>query len=126
MDDRDRDEPLYGMAVAARLTGMHPQTLRKYERAGLLRPARQSGNQRLYSHADVTRLRRIRYLVEERGLNVAGLEMTLNMVDRLERLEDGASRAQMRTAIDDAIDFSQSNDGEDARVRASVDALEPA
>ena len=108
MDGHEADEPLYTMAVAARLTGMHPQTLRKYERAGLLRPARQSGNQRLYSHADVTRLRRIRYLVEERGLNVAGLEMTLSMVDRLQQLEGDASLAQMRSAIDDAIDFSQS------------------
>jgi MerR family transcriptional regulator/heat shock protein HspR len=111
MDDLDEDGPVYAIAVAARLTGMHPQTLRKYERAGLLRPARQSGNQRLYSAADVRRLRRIRYLVEERGLNVAGLEMTLTIVDRLEKLERGASRSEMRSAIDDAIDISQAPPG---------------
>lgn len=109
MEDRHSAEPVFAIAVAARLTGMHPQTLRKYERAGLLRPARQSGNHRLYSPADVTRLRRIRYLVEERGLNVAGLEMTLRIVDRLERVQGDASRTQMRTAIDEAIDISQAD-----------------
>ncbi len=103
-------EPLYGIAVAARLTRMHPQTLRKYERSGLLRPARQQGNQRLYSDADVRRLRRIRYLVEDRGLNVAGLEMTLAMVDRLDKLDPAASAAEMRAAIDDVIDLSRDGD----------------
>src|SRR6188474_2851567 len=84
--ESDETDGLYTMAVASRLTGMHPQTLRKYERAGLIRPARQSGNQRLYSEADVQRLRRIRYLVEVRGVNVAGLELTLGMSDRLDKL----------------------------------------
>ncbi len=102
MDER---EPVYAIAVAARLTRMHPQTLRKYERAGLLRPARQSGNQRLYSNADVRRLHRIRYLVEKRGLNVAGLEMTLRIVDRLEQTDDRSTRDDLRRAIDDAIDM---------------------
>jgi predicted site-specific integrase-resolvase len=67
----DERDGVYTMAVAARLTGMHPQTLRKYERAGLLTPSRQQGNQRLYSAADVQRLLRIRYLVEVRGVNIA-------------------------------------------------------
>jgi MerR family transcriptional regulator, heat shock protein HspR len=103
MDER---EPLYAIAVAARLTRMHPQTLRKYERAGLVRPARQSGNQRLYSNDDVRRLSRIRYLVEERGLNVAGLERTLRMVDRLEELGADSTSGEMRQAIDEALDAS--------------------
>jgi MerR family transcriptional regulator, heat shock protein HspR len=90
------------MAVAARLTRMHPQTLRKYERAGLLAPARTSG-QRMYSDADVRRLRRIRYLVEERGLNVAGLEMTLSITDRLDRVDNRSSRDDLHTAISDAL-----------------------
>jgi len=98
----DEDEPLYGMAVAARLTRMHPQTLRKYERAGLLRPARR-GNQRLYSSADVQRLRRIRYLVEDRGLNVAGLEMTLAIVDRLDAIAPGAAAAEMRAVVTEVV-----------------------
>jgi MerR family transcriptional regulator, heat shock protein HspR len=103
----DEREPLYAIAVAARLTGMHPQTLRKYERAGLLRPARVSGNQRLYSDADLGRLTRIRYLVEERGLNVAGLEMTLRMVDRLDAVRHDATALDLRAAIADALALTQ-------------------
>jgi MerR family transcriptional regulator, heat shock protein HspR len=102
MDER---EPLYTMAVAARLTRMHPQTLRKYERAGLLRPAR-DGSQRLYSDADIRRLRRIRFLVEERGLNVAGLEMTLSMADRLDLVDAASSDNDLRAAISEALDLT--------------------
>ena len=98
----DVQEPLYTMAVAARLTGMHPQTLRKYERAGLLRPAR-TGSQRFYSNADIERLRRIRFLVEERGLNVAGLEMALHIADRLDLVDEGTSPDDIRVAIADAL-----------------------
>jgi len=101
------DEPLYTMAVAARLTGMHPQTLRKYERAGLLSPARPSGNQRLYSEADIERLRRIQFLVDERGVNVAGLELALSMTDRLEEITSSSSNADMHAAIDDVGDMSR-------------------
>jgi MerR family transcriptional regulator/heat shock protein HspR len=96
------DEPLYTMAVAARLTGMHPQTLRKYERAGLISPKRPSGNQRLYSADDIDRLKRIQYLVEEKGVNVAGLELALRMTDRLEELSADSSRDEMQSAINEA------------------------
>jgi MerR family transcriptional regulator, heat shock protein HspR len=95
------------MAVASRLTGMHPQTLRKYERAGLITPARQAGNQRLYSNADVDRLRRIRYLVDVRGVNIAGLELTLGMSDRLDQLGLDPTRSEMRRAIDQVADMSR-------------------
>ena len=101
------DDAVYTMAVAARLTQMHPQTLRKYERAGLLRPSRQAGNQRLYSEAEIQRLRRIRYLVETRGLNIAGLEVALAMSDRLDALGPDATRAEMQTAIDEASELSR-------------------
>jgi MerR family transcriptional regulator/heat shock protein HspR len=95
------------MAVAARLSGMHPQTLREYERAGLIRPSRQAGNQRLYSDADLQRLRRIQYLVQVRGLNVAGLALALAMSDRLDDVGPAASRADLQTAIDDAGEMSR-------------------
>ena len=117
MTDR---EPLYGMAVAARLTRMHPQTLRKYERAGLLRPARSSGDQRLYSAADVKRLNRIRYLVEDRGLNVAGLDMTLRMVDRLDELGDAATLDDVRSGILEVIEMS--DDAMSPRTSSEADA----
>lgn len=99
--------PVYTMAVAARLTGLHPQTLRKYERAGLLVPSRGPGNQRLYSVADVDRLRRVSYLVERRGLNVAGVGMTLALTDRLDAVADDASAAELRGAIDAATDATR-------------------
>jgi MerR family transcriptional regulator, heat shock protein HspR len=107
MEDR---EPVYTIAVAARLTRMHPQTLRKYERAGLVEPARQAGNQRLYSDADLRRLRRIQYLVEARGLNVAGLGMTLDIVDRLDALDPAATADELRTAILDITRPSRAPD----------------
>ena len=103
----DETDGLYTMAVASRLTGMHPQTLRKYERAGLITPSRQSGNQRLYSDADIERLRRIRYLVETRGVNIAGLELTLRMADRLDGIGGDATRAELQDAIDQVSDMSR-------------------
>ena len=98
---------VYTIAVAARLTGMHPQTLRKYERAGLLTPSRQEGNQRLYSDGDLDRLRRIKYLVEIRGINVAGIELALGMADRLDQLESGSTNAELQTGIDEASRMSR-------------------
>ena len=91
---------VYTIAVASRLTGMHPQTLRKYERAGLLTPSRRAGNQRLYSVADLERLRRIRYLVEVRGLNVAGVAVTFAVSDRLDAAGADATRAELQQALD--------------------------
>ena len=103
MSERIPDgEPVYTIAVASRLTGMHPQTLRKYERAGLLRPARH-GRQRFYSPSDLDRLRRIQYLVERRGLNTAGVEMTLFMTDRLDTIHDEMSDRQLRATVADAL-----------------------
>jgi MerR family transcriptional regulator/heat shock protein HspR len=104
---KDESDGLYTMAVASRLTGMHPQTLRKYERAGLIRPSRKSGNQRLYSEADVRRLRRIRYLVEVRGVNIAGLELTLRMADRLDALGSEPTPAELQDAVDQVADMSR-------------------
>jgi MerR family transcriptional regulator/heat shock protein HspR len=101
---------LYTMAVASRLTGLHPQTLRKYERAGLITPSRQSGNQRLYSESDISRLRRIRYLVEERGVNIAGLTLTLEMADRLDALGSDPTHAELQAAVDQVGDMSRNPD----------------
>jgi MerR family transcriptional regulator/heat shock protein HspR len=100
-------EAVYTMAVAARLSGMHPQTLRKYERAGLLRPARQGGNRRLYSAADIRRLHRIQFLVGVRGINIAGVVLVLAMSDRLEAAGSDATRADLRRAVEHAVEMSQ-------------------
>jgi len=77
------NEPLFVISVAARLVEMHPQTLRKYEREGLVAPSRTTGNLRLYSDRDIERLRQVKYLVEERGLNLAGVQIALDMTQSL-------------------------------------------
>jgi MerR family transcriptional regulator/heat shock protein HspR len=81
-------EPLYVISVAARLLGMHAQTLRKYEREHFIVPSRTKGRLRLYSAEDIERLRQIKYLVEERGLNLAGVELALTLAARLRALPE--------------------------------------
>lgn len=78
---------VYVISVTARILRMHPQTLRKYERLGLVRPSRSLGMVRYYSDHDLSRLRMIKYLVEERGMNLAGVEMALEMVSRLQEMQ---------------------------------------
>ena len=77
---------VYIISVAAELAGVHPQTLRIYERKGLIRPARTSGNTRRYSERDIARLRTIQRLTQEEGLNLAGVRMLVEMEDEVERL----------------------------------------
>jgi MerR family transcriptional regulator/heat shock protein HspR len=83
MDDRGR----YMISVAAELVGMHPQTLRIYEQKGLVRPTRTAGNTRLYSEADLERLRLIQRLTTELGLNLAGVEHVLRLEDQLRKMQ---------------------------------------
>lgn len=87
------NEPLFVISVAARLVEMHPQTLRKYEREGLIAPSRTTGNLRLYSDRDIERLRQVKYLVEERGLNLAGVQIALDMTQALLDLRDQLSKS---------------------------------
>jgi len=86
-------EPLFVISVAARLVEMHPQTLRKYEREGLIAPSRTSGNLRLYSDQDIEQLRQVKYLVEQRGLNLAGVQLALELTRELQRLRSDYVRA---------------------------------
>jgi MerR family transcriptional regulator/heat shock protein HspR len=79
------DRPMYMISVAAELAGMHPQTLRTYETKGLVRPKRTPGGTRLYSEADVERLRIVQRLTTEVGLNLAGVELVLRLEDELRR-----------------------------------------
>ena len=80
------DRPLYMISVAAELAGLHPQTLRMYEAKGLVQPARTPGGTRVYTDADVERLRLIQRLTTELGLNLAGVEQVLRLEDELKRL----------------------------------------
>ncbi len=95
------DEGFILISMAARHLGMHPQTLRKYERLGLVRPPRTLGSMRVYSHDELQRLRAIKHLVDEAGVNLAGVQRLLEVADVLQRirpLADGAdgSRASLR------------------------------
>jgi MerR family transcriptional regulator/heat shock protein HspR len=77
------NEPFFVISIAARLVNVHQQTLRYYERLGLLEPGRSKGNIRLYSMKDVHRAQQIRRLIDELGVNLAGVEVILNMSDRM-------------------------------------------
>ena len=93
----DIDAPLFMISVAAELAGMHPQTLRIYERRGLVHPQRSAKNTRRYSRRDVERLRRIHELAGS-GLNLAGIERVLEMEDRLDALTREVDLLQARLA----------------------------
>jgi MerR family transcriptional regulator/heat shock protein HspR len=88
------DQPRYMISVAADLVGMHPQTLRMYESKGLVRPARTPGGTRLYSDADVDRLRLIQRLTTQLGLNLAGVEHVLRLEDELRRMRARMDRLE--------------------------------
>jgi len=100
-----KDRPLYMISVAAELAGVHPQTLRIYERKMLVRPTRSAGGTRLYSEADIERLRLIQQLTQEEGVNLAGVMRILELQVAMEHLEAQlaeaealASRAERRLA----------------------------
>lgn len=84
----DRDEPVYRIGVAARLMECHPQTLRMYERLGLCIPRRTATNLRLYSDRDIEKLRQIQRLTQELGVNLAGVEIILDLLERMGRMRE--------------------------------------
>lgn len=96
-----RDRAVYVISVAAELVGVHPQTLRIYERKGLLEPARTVGGSRRYSQADLDRLERIQELTNE-GLNLAGVKRVLELEDRVAELE--AELAELRVEAQQAVE----------------------
>jgi len=79
-------EEFYFISTASRLLGMHPQTLRKYERLGLVQPSRTLGSMRVYTRDELERLRLIKHLVDEAGINLAGVQRLLSIAESLERL----------------------------------------
>lgn len=93
-ETRAEQEPCFVISIAARLVKVHQQTLRYYERLGLLEPGRSQGNIRLYSMQDIQRAQQIRRLIDELGVNLAGVEVILNMSDRIAEMEQ--RMAQMR------------------------------
>ncbi len=81
------DDPIYVISIAARLVGMHQQTLRYYERAGFIEPKRTPGNIRMYSNRDINRIRAAQRLIDELGVNLAGVDIILRMSDQLRQMQ---------------------------------------
>jgi MerR family transcriptional regulator/heat shock protein HspR len=94
----DSNRPLYMISVAAELAGVHPQTLRIYERRQLVSPQRSSGNTRLYSDADIDRLRLIQQLTQDEGINLSGVIRIIELEDERQLLEDEA--LQLRALVE--------------------------
>ncbi|MEX1195163.1 MAG: helix-turn-helix transcriptional regulator [Dehalococcoidia bacterium] len=94
-----QDEPCYVISVAARMVGMHAQSLRNYERIGLIRPGRSQGRVRLYSQADIEHLRNIQRLVQDLGVNLAGVEVIMNMKQRIQRMEHDMDRLRQELQV---------------------------
>ena len=87
-DEMPDDEPCYVISVAARMVGMHAQSLRNYERIGLIRPGRSRGRVRLYSDADIQHVRNIQRLVQDLGVNLAGVDVIFRMRQRMRQMEE--------------------------------------
>ena len=111
------DQDLFFISMAAEMLGMHPQTLRKYERLGFIQPSRTIGSMRLYSREELERLRLIKHLVDELGINLAGVQRLLVVAEVMQRirplmdesaLNTGAGRRQLLSEIrrlNDAVGF---------------------
>jgi MerR family transcriptional regulator/heat shock protein HspR len=105
---------LYVISVAARLVELHPTTLRKYERVGFLEPSRTPGRTRLYSHEDIQRLQQIKRLVEQRDVNLAGVELALQLTSQLK---------QIAATIDDAPDLDTLRRRVQPQLKAAFEAI---
>lgn len=92
------DEPVFQISIVSRMVGIHQQTIRQYERIGLIQPARSEGNTRLFSHRDVDRLRQVVGLVNDLGVNLAGAEVILRMGRQIEELRDELMNAYREIA----------------------------
>ncbi|MEE2791292.1 MAG: MerR family transcriptional regulator [Acidobacteriota bacterium] len=102
------DEIIF-ISMAARTLGMHPQTLRKYERIGLVRPSRTVGSMRIYSQHEIARLRMIKRLVDDLGVNLAGVQQLLSIAEIVERVRplvanDGMARPDRRRRVGRELD----------------------
>lgn len=101
MEESDEKEPRYVISIAARLVGVRTHTLRYYEKIGIVEPARSRGNIRLYSERDISQLKRVKTLMDDLGVNLAGVEVIMQMVQRMlelrgqvEELEEELQRAK--------------------------------
>ncbi|AIE86847.1 heat shock protein transcriptional repressor HspR [Fimbriimonas ginsengisoli] len=98
---RTDNQPVYMIGVAASLCNVHPQTLRQYERLGLVIPSRAGAKNRLYSENDIRRVRRIQRLTQEMGVNLAGVELILRLLDDMEEMRRDMDR-QLEEYVNEA------------------------
>jgi len=98
---RSQNQPVYMIGVAAQLCGVHPQTLRQYEKLGLVTPSRVGSKNRLYSEIDILRVRRIQRLTQEMGVNLAGVELILRLLEDMEEMRRDLEE-QMTAYVDEA------------------------
>lgn len=94
--ERDETEPCYVISIAAGMLGMPTYTLRYYEKIGIIEPRRSRGNIRLYSESDIELLRRVRTLVDDLGVNLAGVEVILHMMQRITELQNELETARQQ------------------------------
>ena len=100
-------EGVYVISVAARILDMHPQTLRKYERVGLVLPSRTGGMSRLYSDEDIARLQLIKHLVDNLGLNLAGVQVAMKLFNRMIQMRSQLAQLEgqpLREALNESLD----------------------
>ena len=100
VDRDDRDRPVFVITVAAELSGMHPQTLRQYDRLGLVTPDRSGGGGRRYSPRDVALLREVQRLSQQEGVNLAGIKRVIELENQVEALQERL--AEVQAALDAA------------------------
>jgi MerR family transcriptional regulator/heat shock protein HspR len=103
MTNIPHNEPVYSISIVSRMVGIHQQTIRSYERIGLIRPARSAGNTRIFSQEDVELLQRVLSLVNDLGVNLAGVEVVLRMSRQIEELQRQLeeSREDLTLAVDE-------------------------
>lgn len=95
--DEEQDQPCYVISVAARMVGLHAQSLRHYERIGLVQPTRSRGRRRLYSQTDLARVRYIQRLIQDLGVNLAGVEVIIRLNERIRQMD--AEMHRLRTEL---------------------------
>ncbi len=123
-------ESRLSISAAARLAGMHVNTLRKYERHGFIAPARTAGNQRLFTEKDIARLGHIKRLVDDRGVNLAGVEIAMAVADLVWALREACERrtdarvTELRRALDEILLALMATVGDECRPEDSLEDMD--
>ena len=113
MQYHDPNEPVYMISVAAQLTGLHPQTVRLYERLGLVSPQRVNNKNRLYCQSDIDRLLQIRRFTQDMGVNLAGVEIILDLLEKMDRIQQEVE--DLRRSMGSAYSHADTIQGSDER-----------